>query len=194
MERELLLLGLLRGREMHGYQINECIDDSLGVNVQLTKPTAYRLLASMANEGWVTSREEQEGNRPSRRVYAITPQGEGAFQRVLRQSLAGYRPIDLVGDVALLFLDTLPTAEALTLLRERLAAVASLLQAATAREVGREGSRWLLQRRRYHLMTELGWMDEIIARLGSPDAETATASRPSPVRRRESPGWRPEID
>jgi len=233
MERELLLLGLLRGREMHGYQIYEFIDDSLGVNVHLTKSTTYRLLNTMADEGWVTSREEQEGNRPSRRIYSITPQGEDAFQGLLRQSLAGYRPIDLVGDVALLFLDTLPNAEALALLRERRAAVANLLQAALAREEDSGGSAWLLQRRRYHLRTELGWMDELIVRLGSSWGEKApiwevpqpilrqvrrqarpsapsgrpsragvedrdrhppTSRRSSPVQRRESAGWRPEID
>jgi len=166
MERELLLLGLLRGREMHGYQINKFIDDSLGVNAQITRPTAYRLLSSLADKGWVTSREEQEGNRPSRRVYAITLQGEEAFQRLLRQSLAGYRPVDLLGDAALLFLDALPTAEALTLLRERRAAVASLLQAACTGEQDADGSAWLLQRRRYHLTTELGWVDEVIHRVG----------------------------
>ncbi|MGD8597706.1 MAG: helix-turn-helix transcriptional regulator, partial [Anaerolineae bacterium] len=76
MERELLLLGLLRSQDMHGYQLHEAIDSHLGMGVQLTKPTAYRLLSNMADDGWVTFREEQEGNRPPRRVYAITPKGE----------------------------------------------------------------------------------------------------------------------
>jgi DNA-binding PadR family transcriptional regulator len=187
MERQLLLLGLLRGREMHGYQINECIEDSLGVNVQLTKPTVYRLLSSMADKGWVASREEQEGNRPSRRVYGITPQGEEAFQRLLRQSLAGYRPLDLLGDAALLFLDALPAVEALELLRERRTAVAHLLEAAHARELDRADPGWLLQRRRYHLAAELGWVDELIARLGSRDEKMAPVWQESRLSNREVP-------
>ena len=93
MERELLLLGLLRSQEMHGYQLHEAIDSHLGMGVQLTKPTAYRLLSNMAEDGWVTYREEQEGNRPPRRVYAITAQGEVAFQRLLRENLANYQPV-----------------------------------------------------------------------------------------------------
>ena len=202
MERELLLLGLLRGHEMHGYQIYEFIGDSLGANAHLTKPTVYRLLNSMADKGWVTGREEQEGKRPSRRVYAITPAGEDAFQRLLRQSLAGYRPLDLLGDAALLFLDALSTGEALALLRERRTAVAALLQAVQERDEPPGGAAWLLERRRTHLATELGWMEELVARLASPeqsmppsrDLPPSPASRSKPARRRAKSGWSPEFD
>ena len=50
MERELLLLGLLRSQDMHGYQLHEAIDSHLGMVVQLTKPTAYGLLSNMAGK------------------------------------------------------------------------------------------------------------------------------------------------
>jgi len=75
MERKLLLLGMLRDHEMHGYQINEMVDIHLGSSVQLTRPTAYRLLNQMADDGLILFKEEQEGKRPPRRVYSITPQG-----------------------------------------------------------------------------------------------------------------------
>jgi len=42
MERELLLLGLLRGEEMHGYQLSEFIDSHLGTTVYPTRPASYR--------------------------------------------------------------------------------------------------------------------------------------------------------
>ena len=46
---------------------------------------------------WITPREEQAGNRPTRRVYAITPEGEAVFQqdheldcsRIARQTFSG---------------------------------------------------------------------------------------------------------
>ena len=68
MERELLLLGLLRSQEMHGYELNEFIDSHLGATVHLKKPTAYRLLNGIVDEGWISYTEEQEGNRPPRRA------------------------------------------------------------------------------------------------------------------------------
>jgi len=88
MERKLLLLGLIRMQEMHGYQINELIDAHLGTSIQLKKPTAYKLLEAMMKDGWITDREEQEGNYPTRRVYSITPEGNAAFQRLLREKVS----------------------------------------------------------------------------------------------------------
>ena len=59
MERELLLLGLLRQNEMYGYQINEMIDSQFGGSINLTKPTAYRTLHNMAKENLITFHEEK---------------------------------------------------------------------------------------------------------------------------------------
>ena len=66
-ERELLLLGLLRKREMHGYQLSEFMETHVGIFFDLKKATAYNLLGKMEGKGWVRSREEQEGKRPPRR-------------------------------------------------------------------------------------------------------------------------------
>ena len=85
MDARLLLLGLLRSQAMHGYQLSELIESHLGTGVHLTRPTAYRLLNKMTADGWITYREEQEGNYPARRVYSMSPAGETAFQRLLRK-------------------------------------------------------------------------------------------------------------
>jgi DNA-binding PadR family transcriptional regulator len=168
MERKLLLLGLLRGQDMHGYQLNEFIDSHLGSTVHLTKPTAYRLLNHMAGEGWVTCSEEREGSRPPRRVFAITPEGEAAFQQLLRESLADYQPVVFPGLVALLFLDEIPPQEAAELLQKRRASVESVLRTAHAHEVHHgEGAALMLSHQVRHLETELLWLDQVIAQLSN---------------------------
>ncbi|MGD9029977.1 MAG: PadR family transcriptional regulator [Anaerolineae bacterium] len=165
MERELLLLGLLRSQDMHGYQLHEAIDSHLGMGVQLTKPTAYRLLGNMAEDGWVTSREEQEGNRPPRRVYAITPQGEAAFQRLLRENLANYQPSEITCQIGLAFLDQLSPTEALPLLHQRRAGMEELIDATRAHG-DHPGSLQLMLDRQMHLLAaELEWLDHVIAQL-----------------------------
>jgi DNA-binding PadR family transcriptional regulator len=172
MERELLLLGLLRSQDMHGYQLHEAIDSHLGMGVQLTKPTAYRLLGNMAEEGWVTFREEQEGNRPPRRVYTITPQGESAFQRLLRENLANYQPLDFTCQIGLAFLDELSTTEALPLLHRRRAGIEQLLESTRA-QGEHPGSLQLMLERQVHLLaTELDWLESVIARLQKAQDET----------------------
>lgn len=166
MERKLLLLGLLRGNEMHGYQLNEFIDSHLTAMVDLKNPTAYRLLNKMADDGWVTYREEQEGNRPPRRVYTITPKGEASFQHILRESLADFNPVMFPGNVGLLFLHVIPRDEALDLLQKRRASVVRVLEQSRAHDVHDAGASFALSHQIHHLEAELKWMHEVIAQLG----------------------------
>jgi DNA-binding PadR family transcriptional regulator len=171
MERKLLLLGLLRSEKMHGYQLNEFIDSHLGTAVHLTRPTAYRVLNKMADDGWVIGREEREGNRPPRRVFAITPEGEAAFQRLLRENLADCESILFPGHVGLLFLHEIPPEEAVEHLRQRRASVRNVLQMVQAHADHDEGSALMLLHQTRHLATELEWLDEVITHLegGSQD-------------------------
>lgn len=122
-ERTLLLLGMLRIQSQHGYQLNEFIEHNLGRVTDMKKPTAYALLDRLEQSGAITSRLEQEGNRPPRKVYAITEQGDQLFFRLLSETLAAAQPYVIAGDVGLMFLDALPLAEALELLERRLVAV-----------------------------------------------------------------------
>jgi DNA-binding PadR family transcriptional regulator len=173
MERELLLLGLLRSQDMHGYQLHEAIDSHLGMGIQLTKPTAYRLLSHMAKDGWVTAREEQEGNRPPRRVYTITPQGEGAFQRLLRENLANYQPSDFTCQIGLAFLDELSPTEALTLLQRRRAGLEELLDSTRAHGEHPGSLQLMLEHQMHVLAAELEWLNTVIARLQNAQDETS---------------------
>jgi DNA-binding PadR family transcriptional regulator len=167
MERKLLLLGMLRMQEMHGYQLNDFIDTHLGATIQITKPTAYNLLNKMAEEGWISYQDKQEGNRPPRRVYSITPQGEAAFQRMLRESLSDYKPSEFKGDIALMFLEVITTSEAITLLQKRRLAIEAFLEPFL--EFGDEhhtgGFSLLIEHQKRHLLAELSWTDEVIAHL-----------------------------
>lgn len=132
-DRELLLLGLLRKREMHGYQLADFLDTHLGMFFDLKKGTAYHLLGKMEERGWVASHEEREGRRPPRRVYAITPEGEALFQDLLRASLPVHRPAAFPGNVPILFMDALPSQELEDLLGERRETIQERMVALEAR-------------------------------------------------------------
>ena len=119
MEKKLLILGVLRSQEMHGYQLSEHLDHNVGMAITLKKSNAYKLLNKMEEDGWVTYHEEREGNGPPRRVYAITPEGKAAFQHMLRKSLAAYPSPEFPAVIALNHLDALPPDEAVSLLGQR---------------------------------------------------------------------------
>lgn len=165
MDRELLLLGLLRQMDMHGYRLAEFIERDLTICTDLKKPTAYFLLDKMVKQGWITQHQAQEGNRPLRRVYKITPEGETQFQRLLRENLATHTSATFVGDVGLAFVDALEPAEARILLAQRRTALAADLEAAHA--VPKHAGSWqlLIEHRILHLENELRWLDEVLNRL-----------------------------
>ena len=165
MERKLLLLGLLRAHEMHGYQINELIDAHLGTSIQITKPTVYKLLGDMVDDDWIKFREEQEGNYPTRRVYKITPEGRRAFQQLLRQSLTDYRPVSYLSNIGMLYLDALPREEAAVLLHKRREEIETFARRMRDDEEHQGGFHLMLS---YHLRlldAELEWLDEVISQL-----------------------------
>lgn len=162
MERELLLLGMLRTQAMHGYQLHELMRDHLSESIQINKATTYSLLNKMARDGWVSYIEEQAGNRPLRRVYSITEDGEATFQRLVRESLARYKPMDYLGSIALAFLEILPPIEAVGLLRQRRTAIERLLQTTQSSADDHGGSMLIIEHHVRHLVVELEWLDEVI--------------------------------
>ena len=167
MERKLLLLGLLRQNEMYGYQINEMIDTHLSTSIHLTKPTAYRILQNMAVEGLISSREEKEGNRPTRRVYAITPKGENEFQERINESLSNYIPSENVSAISLAFLDTLPIEDAISHLEKRQSAIENLLHPILDNRTHNGNFQLVTENQILHLSAELEWLKEIIEDLKS---------------------------
>jgi DNA-binding PadR family transcriptional regulator len=154
---------------MHGYQINELIDAHLGTSIQLKKPTVYKRLATMVDDGWIRYYEEQEGNYPTRRVYQITPEGEEAFQRLLRQSLADYQPISYLGNIGIVFMDALPKEEAVALLLQQRQEVERLAEALQADEQHQGGFQFLLSYHLSQLKAEWEWLDEVIDHLRQED-------------------------
>lgn len=165
MDRELLLLGLLRRGDTHGYQLHEFINRYMASCVDLKKPTAYYLLDRMAAAGWVTRTDQQEGSRPPRRVYAITPEGEDAFRLLLRQNLAAHHPARFPGDIGLAFLDALPLAEVRIHLLARRAALASEISELADVPLHAGSLQLMVEHRARHLTAELDWLDTVLARL-----------------------------
>jgi DNA-binding PadR family transcriptional regulator len=165
MEPKLLLLGLLRQHQMHGYQLYEFIEHDLSVCTDLKKPTAYYLLGKMAEDGWINEEQVQEGNRPVRRVYSLTEKGEAEYQKLVRANLSSYSPAYFPGDAGLAFLDTLDNQESLDLLSKRRSALLNTLEE-IRRVPHHPGSvQLVVEHRRKYLQSELEWLDELIKNL-----------------------------
>ncbi len=162
MERKLLLLGLLRQQDMHGYQIFELLERGLAACMDLKKPTAYYLLNKMAEEGWITEQQIQEGNRPPRHVYSLTEQGEREFQRLLRENLSSYDGATFPGDIGVAFLNALPAQEALDLLARRRSSMLETLDQMRSVPTHAGSYQWVIQHQIHHIRSELDWLDQVV--------------------------------
>ena len=163
MDRKLLLLGLLRKQEMHGYQLNDFVDVFLTVCVDVKKPTTYYLLNKMYADGWVAVKEHQDGNRPVRRIYSITYKGGKAFQRLLRENLGSYQPVQFNGDIGLAFMDALSNTELNNLITQRREDLERQLAAVEAVPTHPGNFQLMIEHQVQHLRSELQWLDDVIA-------------------------------
>ena len=169
MEKKLLLLGYLLSHSMHGYQLSQMLQHSPGLPVTLTKSNAYRLLGSMESDGWVTHQEEQEGNRPSRRVYTVTDEGRAAFYCLLRENLSACPTPEFPAAVGFDFVHTLPPEQAVALLKERYQAVKDRFEQLDAVSEEILKSHLTIEYLRRYYGSELEWLTEIMDRLRAVD-------------------------
>jgi DNA-binding PadR family transcriptional regulator len=167
VEDELLLLGLLSGSSMHGYQLNEVIEQRLPLLSKIKPSTAYSRLDRLAIDGLVESTAERVGRRPERKVYALTEAGRERFLALLRENLSSADLAPQAGDLGVLFHRALPPDEVATLLTAR--------RDATARrrphfeemiERHRPGTpgRLIAEHTLTHLDAEIGWLDTVLER------------------------------
>ncbi len=171
MHRELALLGLLRQQKTHGYQLHEFINRYLDSCTDIKRATAYALLDKMAEANYIeVHHEEQQGRRPKRRIYRITAAGEAHFQHLLRQNLAQYHPIRFADDIGLAFMDALSPEEALQLLQHRHTELTDHLEQISSTHHPSDHTdtlHFVLKHYRWHLQSELEWLDQLIEELAA---------------------------
>lgn len=162
---ELLLLGLLDMQSMHGYALNEFLEQRLRFVSNLKKPTAYRLLERLYEQKLVDRESERVGRRPGRMVYSITEQGKQRLDELLREHLASGEWVIFPHNVALLFSNRLSDAECADLLASRREALmqwrAQLIESRQAHTPGTPAHR-MLDHDLALLDAELLWLDETI--------------------------------
>ena len=80
---EHALLGFLRERSMHAYEIHQILlrPEALGLVWHLKQSLVYVMLERLEHEGYITSTLEPQNSRPPRKILHMTPSGRAAFER-----------------------------------------------------------------------------------------------------------------
>lgn len=167
MSDELLLLGLLSGSAMHGYQLNDMIEHHLPMFWQLKPSTAYSRLDRLAGRGLVEATSERVGRRPERKVYELTDAGRARFEELLRANLRSADAQSQVGDLGVLFHRALPADEVHALFAERREATAEQrprLVEMIERHPQDSAGHLVAEHSLAHLDAELAWLDGVLER------------------------------
>ena len=77
----MLVLKLLDGQDMYGYQMIEELRRRSDHTFDLKSGTLYPLLHALEQEGWVTAREEPAAGGRTRRYYHLTSSGREALAK-----------------------------------------------------------------------------------------------------------------
>lgn len=175
-DKVLLLLGILRSHESHGYELHALLDSAV-MPIHIGKANAYQILSQFEERGWVTASEEREGNRPPRRVYAVTPAGEEAFQRMLRERVPVHISADHADAVSLNFLSLLPPHEAVELLARRLDALQRQFSELSALVGEGDDEHYGVDYALQHARFERDWLQALIDKLAGQTEEPSAGQR-----------------
>lgn len=178
-QNRLLVLGLLKTQEQHGYQLMDFVERNLGRVTNLKKATAYYELKRLQEQRLVSVRQEQQGARPPRQVYSLTPEGEQAFLDLLRANLRQAEPESCTADAGLIFIDWLPSDEVQALLDEKLTALRERLQLYRATPSHGDDSSvdLAISHVAARLESEIAWLEGFVRRLQERPARSPRARR-----------------
>jgi DNA-binding PadR family transcriptional regulator len=124
----LVILGLLRGRPLYGYELKQTIEEHMGDWTSIAFGSIYFALSKLREEGFVEKvATEQEGGRPSRTIYQITAAGQEEFLRLLREVWREVERHYYAIDVGLAFMDALPVEEVKGYLHQRVAELEAIV-------------------------------------------------------------------
>ena len=163
---ELAILGLLKERPMHGYQLNRELSEQLGGLWRVSYGSLYPSLRRLERDGAIRTEPGAGTGARRKTVYAITPEGEALFLDLLQEPPQENQTEDARFRVRLAFFRYLPPETRVRLLerrrqglQERLAEVKTHL-----RDPGTTDSyqRALMEHARAATEAAIAWLNDLI--------------------------------
>ncbi|MDD3297162.1 MAG: PadR family transcriptional regulator [Candidatus Omnitrophica bacterium] len=117
--QRLIILGILKERPRHGYEIKKIIQKDLGLFTSLENKSIYYPLQIMENKNLISKDTVQGKGKLLRHVYSITPLGEKEFLHLAQEALLSEKRPFIDIDIPLYFLPHLEKKEIMARLRLR---------------------------------------------------------------------------
>jgi len=120
-KNDLLVLGLLLDRPMHGYEIAQTIKaEGVTTWMDISTPAVYYSLNKLHRLGLISATRVR-GAGAEKSVYYPTEKGREAFFAGMEDVLGSEEPVHFDYDLGIFLINKLPQERALTLLEKRLA-------------------------------------------------------------------------
>ncbi len=176
MSVELVILGFLREREYHGYELKKDIQRRMGPWADVKFGSIYHALKKLVQRGAVEKvGAERRGTRPDRIIYRITERGEEEFLSLLKKLLNGFQRIYPEFCIGFYYAGNLPREEVAEILTQRQAQYEELVE--TFKQVKElpahqkipRVSEVIIDHAILHMAAEVEWLKMARRRLGEED-------------------------
>jgi DNA-binding PadR family transcriptional regulator len=163
---ELAILGLLKERPMHGYQLQRELSEQLGGMWRVSYGSLYPSLRRLERDGAISSQPGAAGAR-RKTVYSITDEGERLFLELLEEPPQENQTEDARFRVRVAFFRYLPPEARVRLLERRRAALQGRLAEINTHLRGSGGTtddyqRALLEHARAATQADIAWLTDLI--------------------------------
>ncbi len=163
---ELAILGLLKERSMHGYQLSKRLTDSLGGFWRVSYGSLYPTLKRLERQGAVEQVFDSQEVGRRKNVYRVTETGEKLFRELLEEAGAETAGEDNRFRVRLAFFKYLAPETRIRLLERRRAFLEERLVTIQSSLAGGGGDTYtlsLIQHGRESTEQDIAWLNGLIA-------------------------------
>jgi DNA-binding PadR family transcriptional regulator len=165
---DLLLLGLLLDRPMHGYELYQQIQaEGIDAWFNVSMAGVYYSLGKMRDQGLVAESRQPGGRSTRKSIYRLTEEGRTAFFAAMETQAATRERVFLDYDIVIFLLNRLPLSRAVSLLEQRQAFLTEQAQeveaALAAEQVSGDSSLKLavLDHKSRYLEMEQKWLGDV---------------------------------
>ena len=166
---DLLLLGLLLDRPMHGYELYQQIQtEGIDTWFNVSMAGVYYSLGKLRDQGLVAESRQRGGRSARKSIFRLTEDGRAAFFSAMEAQALSQETASLDYDLVIYLLNKLPMQQATYLLEQHLAFLgekARALQTALDAERDGNGSSLrlaVLDHKLRYLEMEQNWLADVI--------------------------------